>query len=104
METWRGKWKRIRETYFRTIWDTLAWVAFGYVVLYAILKVIGVLHSPLQIDIAAIVSVAYFVGKSAQKLDFSVKEIEAVKHNISRMEGKFNEHDSRLVRIETKLA
>lgn len=79
-------------------------MAFAYVVLYAIFKVTGVLHSPLQIDVAAIVSVVYFVGKSAQKLDFSVKEIEAVKHNVSRLEGKFNEQDRRLVRIETKLA
>lgn len=90
MVTWRQKWKTVRETYFSNIWDTLAWVAFGYVVIYALLKVVGVLHSPVQVDIGLIVSAAYFIGKHAQKIDTCIKDIE--------------KHDNRLARIETTLA
>ena len=104
MKTWSEKWKSIKDTYFSSFWDTLAWIAFAYVVIYAILKVAGTIHSPLQIDVAAIISIAYFVGKYAQKIDFFGKEIEVVNRNVSRLEGKFNEHDRKIVRLETKLA
>ena len=90
MKRWSETWKRICQTYFSNFWDTLAWVAFAYVVIYALLKVVGLLHSPVQDDIGLIISAAYFIGKHAQKIDTCIKDIE--------------KHDNRLVRIETTLA
>lgn len=82
----------------------LAWMAFAYLVIYATLKVIGVLHSPVQVDLAAIASVAYFVGKYAQRIDFCIREVDAVKQKVSDVESKLNHHDNRFVHIEAKFA
>lgn len=82
-----SKWRRIKETHFRTFWDTLAWIAFAYVVIYALLKAIGVLNSPVPIDVAGIVSIAFFVGKYAQKIDFSNKEIDLIKGDLKEVKS-----------------
>ena len=63
----------------KSFWDVLAWLAFAYVVIYLLLKAAGVLNSPLAVDVAAIASGAFFVGKYFQKIDFCSREIEYVK-------------------------
>jgi hypothetical protein len=72
----------------KSFWDILAWIAFAYVVIYAILKVMGVLHSPIPIDIAAIVSTAFFVGKYAQRIDFCIKDVELIKDDLKEVRNE----------------
>ncbi len=74
----------------KSFWDILAWIAFAYVVLYALLKVAGILHSPLPLDAAAIASTAYFVGKYAQRIDFSIKETDFVKNDLKGLKMEFS--------------
>lgn len=92
MSSVRSRWKRIREVHFSNFWDTLAWIAFAYAVIYALLKVTGVLNSPIPIDVAAIASVAYFVGKHVNRVDFMAKEIETLKAGHAKIEDKLVEH------------
>lgn len=75
----------------KSFWDILAWVAFAYLVIYALLKVAGVLHSPLPVDIAAVASVAYFVGKYAQRIDFSINEIYSITGELKSLKGELSE-------------
>lgn len=75
----------------KSFWDTLAWIAFAYLVVYALLKVAGVLHSPLPVDIGAVASVAYFIGKYAQKIDFSTKEMDFVKNDLKVVKSELSE-------------
>lgn len=69
----------------RSIWDILAWVAFGIVVLYFLLKALGILKSPIAIDIVTIVSAAYFVGKFAQKIDEVSNDIDCHTQKIDKI-------------------
>ena len=92
----RQKWKEIKETHFRTFSDTLAWIAFAYVVIYALLKVLGIINSPPSLDIGLIASVAYFLGKYAQKLDFLTKEAPFVRTDLSQLKGQIIEVDRKL--------
>lgn len=58
------------------IYDIAAWVAFAIVVVYFFLKIIGVLKSPVTVDIVALLSAAYFVGRHAQKMDEYTKKLD----------------------------
>jgi len=60
----------------KNFWDVLAWIAFAIMVLYGIGKVTGVLNSPLPVDMAALFSGAYFLGRYAQKISHMSKEID----------------------------
>lgn len=55
--------------------DRLAWIAFAVVVIYFLLKIIGVIHSPITIDLIALLSGAYFVGRYAMKIDTALESI-----------------------------
>lgn len=71
--------------------DALAWVAFAIVVLYLLLKVLGVFESPLIADIAAIASGAFFVGKYAQKIDMIDKAVFSINKRLGTLEKEFIE-------------
>ncbi len=67
-------------------WDILGWIAFAIVVAYLLLKILGIIHSPVSIDLIALVSGAFFVGKYAMKLDYHFREVGAIKHDIRRLD------------------
>lgn len=70
------------------IWDILAWLAFGILIIYILLKILKILHSPITIDIVALLSGAYFIGRYAKKLDNVSSDIEKVKHDIKDLDRK----------------
>ena len=59
-------------------WDVLAWIGFGNVVLYLILKSAGILNSPFSIDLIAIVSGSLYIGRHVQKIDYMEKKLDSV--------------------------
>lgn len=65
------------------VWDILAWIAFGIVILYFILKALHILESPEVVDIITILSAGYFVGRYAMNVN---TDIRGVKTNISIIE------------------
>jgi hypothetical protein len=71
-----------------SVLDVLGWIAFAIVVLYFFLKLLGVIHSPLTIDLIALISGAFFVGKYAMKLDYFFKDVENIKEDIKRLDEK----------------
>jgi len=69
----------------RNIWDILGWVAFAIVVLYILLKVLGIIHSPITVDIVALLSGAYFVGRYAKKIDDTFRDVDDIKDNKQKL-------------------
>ena len=61
------------------IWDILAWVALAGIVLWLILKVTGVINTPLLLEYAPLFGVAYGLGWNVHKLN-----------NISSQVNKFD--------------
>ncbi len=57
-----------------SFWDALSWVAFAIVVIYAILKVLKIIQSPvtagLVIVLSIVLSAAYFFGKQARAIEW----------------------------------
>ena len=68
-------------------WDVLAWIAFGIVVVYFLLKAADFLHSPLSADVAAIISASYFVGRQIMKLDYVYKDVEKLKDDAEKLKS-----------------
>ena len=60
----------------KSFWDILAWIAYVIFFTYLFLKALGVLNSPPIADIIAFASVAFFIGRYAQKIDSIEKILE----------------------------
>ncbi len=72
----------------RAISDKLAWVAFGIVIIYFFLKILGVIHSPISIDIIALLSGAFFVGQYAHKMDICFDDVGDIKEDIRSLDKR----------------
>ncbi len=68
--------------------NVLVWVAFSIVVLYLLLKILGIIHSPVIIDIIALLSGAYFVGRYAKRIDDSFSDVEDMKKDVKELNKK----------------
>lgn len=72
----------MRKTNF---WDILWWISFGIVALYFLLKILGILKSPITIDIVTFGSALYFVGKLAQKIDHNTQKLDQTTQKIDEI-------------------
>lgn len=82
--------------------DALAWVAFAIVVLYLLLKVLGIFESPLIADLTAVASGAFFVGKYAQKIDTYGEKIDVINKNISSINKRLGVLEKEFVEFRLK--
>ena len=86
----------------RSIWDWLAWVALGSIVVWGILKVTGIINSPLLLEYYPIFAACYAFGWQMNKLETvskdvkdlkkfrneTVRQINEIKLNCARNHGK----------------
>ena len=72
----------------KSIWDILVWVAFFILILYILLKILGVIKSPVTLDIVALLSGAYFVGRYAKKIDDTFDDIKDIKDDVKELNSK----------------
>ena len=104
------------------VYDWIFWISIGVVVVWMILKAVGVIHSPVWQELlplagglAAIIAYSQKTGRHLQKIDHIDKNLTEFKlemHDFrNKTETKFDEvradlhkHDNRLIRIEAKLA
>jgi hypothetical protein len=63
-----------------TIWDIIAWIVLAGILIWLILKVAGIINTPLLIEYAPIFGAVYLAGWAMHKLDTSVDEIKDLKH------------------------
>jgi len=70
------------------IWDILAWISFAIVVIYFLLKILGLIHSPLTLDVITLASAAYFVGRYAKKFDDMFRDVDDIKKDIRVLDKK----------------
>ncbi|MBI3052037.1 hypothetical protein HYY74_06310 [Candidatus Woesearchaeota archaeon] len=100
-------WKKVN---WMKILDILGWIGFYYVVIYAFLKLFGVLHSPLLADGAAIAGVAFAAGKLVKKVDFMElelhrhsRELDSIKRELAMQDHKGVMQDNTRVSQDNKL-
>ena len=97
------------------VYDWVFWISLAVVAIWMILKIFGVIHSPVWQDMLPFAGVimaiaAYFqkTGASLQKIDHIVQDLHDFKNEMrdfrKEVTAELRIHDNRLIRIETRLA
>ncbi len=108
----------MKETDFelkRKIYDWLFWLSLFITGLWFTLKIIGVIKTPLWLELMPVASVIFGAGIFFQKVEHIGDDLHDFKLEMhefrNRTEIKFDEvkaalhkHDNRLIRMEAKLA
>jgi hypothetical protein len=59
-------------------WDVLAWVVLGLILLWLILKTLGIINSPLWLEYAPIYGAVYIAGWQIHKLAIVAREVDGL--------------------------
>ena len=79
-----------------SFWDFLAWVSIGYITLWLILKVTGVINTPILLEYSPLFGAVYLTGHLVSKLMRATEDISEVKTNVKVLESKVIEMDKDL--------
>jgi hypothetical protein len=60
-------------------WDVLAWIILVLILLWIILKVSGIINTPILIEYAPLFGAVYLAGWAMHKLDNAVDDIRSIK-------------------------
>ncbi len=62
-----------------TVWDIIAWVILAGILIWLILKVSGIINTPVLIEYAPIFGAVYLAGWAMHKLDTASDDIKDLK-------------------------
>lgn len=63
-----------------SVWDITAWVVLALILIWLLLKVLGIIKTPEIIEYAPLFGVVYLAGWAMHKLEITVKEVESLKN------------------------
>lgn len=61
------------------IWDALAWLALGIIIIWLFLKTIGIINTPLWLEYVPIYTAVYIAGWAMHKLDEVSNDVKDLK-------------------------
>ena len=79
------------------IYDWGFWISLIITGLWFVLKIAGVIKTPLWLELIPVAGIIFSIGIFFQKF-------EQMSEDLHELKKAFKEHDARLVRIEAKLA
>lgn len=62
-----------------SIWDIIAWIVLALILLWLILKVSGIINTPIIIEYSPLFGAVYLAGWAMHKLENTVKEVNGLK-------------------------
>lgn len=86
----------------RSIWDILVYVALIVLVIWIILKLAGVINSPVIVEIIPYVSAAYVFGRMFQKVETTADDVEKINTEIREIKDETKSIDKRIQVLEIK--
>jgi len=63
----------------RSFWDVLAWVALGFILVWIILKMLGLISTPLWLEYSPLLAAVYIAGWQMHKLETVAKDVDNLK-------------------------
>ncbi|MFH0711738.1 MAG: hypothetical protein V1889_01135 [archaeon] len=63
----------------RSIWDWLAWIALGSLVVWLVLRGIGIINTPFLLEYYPYFVITYFFGYQIGKLNHIIYEVDGLK-------------------------
>lgn len=64
----------------RSIWDIIAWIALGVIVVWVVLKITGMINTPLWLEYIPIYSAVYIAGWQINKLANVAEDVGGLKN------------------------
>jgi len=62
-----------------SVWDVLAWVVLAGILIWIILKVAGIITTPILIEYAPYFGAVYLAGWAMHKLEVAVNDVQELK-------------------------
>jgi hypothetical protein len=62
-----------------SIWDIIAWIVLGLILIWLILKVFGVINTPVLIEYAPYFGAVYLIGWQIHKLESVASDVKDLK-------------------------
>ncbi|MBS3089114.1 hypothetical protein J4402_05085 [Candidatus Pacearchaeota archaeon] len=69
-----------------SFWDYLAWIVLIGIAVWLILKISGIINTPLWLEYAPVWGAIYLAGWAMKKLDTATDDIKDVKRNVKNIE------------------
>jgi len=85
-----------------SFWDVLAWIVLVLLVFWLILKMFGIINTPILIEYAPYFGIAYLGGWAMHTLARATRDIRDIKRNLSFLNKKTTEIDKDLEIIKEK--
>ncbi len=76
-----------------SFWDILAWIVLGLILLWLILKVTGIINTPILIEYAPYFGAVYLAGWAMSVLVRATQDINGMKKNLSFLNKHFHDID-----------
>ena len=70
------------------IWDLIAWLVLAGIVLWLVLKVMGVINTPILIEYAPYFGAVYIAGWAMNRLNTATEDIRDIKKELRSFEKR----------------
>ena len=84
-----------------SFWDILAWIVLGLILIWLILKTVGIIKTDLLLEYAPIYGAVYLAGYAMSTLIQATRDISGIKRNLNYLNKNFNEIDKSIEIIKT---
>lgn len=81
-----------------SFWDAIAWLVLGGIGLWVLLKVLGIINTPLLIEYAPIFGAVYLAGWAMHKLDTAVDDVKDLKKFSKETADQINSIKSKCIK------
>lgn len=86
-----------------SVWDIIAWLALIGIGIWVLLKVLGVIKTPLFIEYAPIGGAIYIAGWAMHKLDRATYDIKEVTHKLDLATDDIKDAKNDLKAVESDM-
>jgi hypothetical protein len=81
--------------------DLLMWAALGVILLWAVLKSLGIIKSPVWQEMVPVFGAVYVMGRIAQVVSDTKKDVGVVKGRVQKMAVGLTRIETKFERIES---
>ncbi len=86
------------------VWDIIAWIVLALILLWLILKTLGIINTPMLLTYAPYYGAVYVAGWAMATLIRATYDINRVDRNLSHLNKNFHELDKQIKMIQLNYA
>ena len=86
----------------RNFWDYLAWICLAGITIWVILKILGIINTPIWLEYAPIYGAIYLAGWNVNKLERATKDIKENSKDIKEIKFDISNIKFEIQTMKTK--